>query len=234
MICLNGQNNTIENGIYKISSVGSISTAATFTRIDLLLDNNINWIYVYVYDGTYTNTRWITLLYNDFIFGIDWIYFYQTVLSPETYFVNVISITNIQFVMDNNNQVMQNSSNGVFPNIDGIVTNVNDIICLAGQTIQRNNGLYIVTSIGSIWTPYTIKRVAYMNSWYNIKNETIINVSNGINYSGTIWTMKYSGNFTLGVTPLIFTQIIYSNKSVNNIVTTDNNKNILLRNVNDP
>lgn len=72
------------------------------------------------------------------------------------------------------------------------------------QTLTYQNGIYILTTIGDVSTPWVLTRATDFNSITKIKNGDLIDVQNGTANAGTSWKQS-STVTTIGTSEITFT-----------------------------
>jgi hypothetical protein len=88
--------------------------------------------------------------------------------------------------------------------VDGYTAVLNDRILIKNQTTAFQNGIYYVTSVGSVSTNWVLTRVVDANTPASLSNATLY-VTNGTSNAGTGWTQT-AANPTIGTTSLAFAQ----------------------------
>jgi hypothetical protein len=96
--------------------------------------------------------------------------------------------------------------------IDGITLSVSDRVLVYTQTTQTQNGVYVVTSVGSGSTNWVLTRAADANT-YGIAGPTTLSegstffVQQGVTGAGETYTCNTQGVIVFGTTNITFTQI---------------------------
>ena len=96
--------------------------------------------------------------------------------------------------------------------IDGITLSVSDRVLIYTQTTQTQNGVYVVTSVGSGSTNWVLTRAADANT-YGIAGPTTLSegstffVQQGVTGAGETYTCNTQGVIIFGTTNITFTQI---------------------------
>ena len=87
--------------------------------------------------------------------------------------------------------------------VDGITLNTNDRILVTGQNTASQNGLYLVSTLGSgsngTWT-----RTTDGNDTGEIEAGMIVMVTEGATYADTQWKLITDNPIVIGVTPLVW------------------------------
>jgi hypothetical protein len=91
--------------------------------------------------------------------------------------------------------------------LDGITGVVNDRVLIKDQTTQFQNGIYTVTTVGSASVAWVLTRATDYNSPATVTAGTYTVVSAGTANDGTLWIETGVGPFTIGTTPIIFTEL---------------------------
>lgn len=133
--------------------------------------------------------------------GIDWkqSVYVATVASLPTYTVTL------------SGQVLTGTTNGAIPSAttDGVSVSVNQRILVKNETstLTPNNGIYIVTQVGSGSLPFILTRAADANT-SALLSEATLSVMSGSTLSNTQWHCNpVSIPLTIGTTYITFAQI---------------------------
>ena len=96
--------------------------------------------------------------------------------------------------------------------VDGITLSVNDRVLVYQQTNQTQNGVYVVTNVGSGSTNWILTRSADTNT-YGLTSSTTLGegstffVQQGVTGAGETYTCNTAGVITFGTTNITFVQI---------------------------
>jgi hypothetical protein len=113
--------------------------------------------------------------------------------------------------------------------IDGVTVSVNDRVLIYQQTTQTQNGIYVVTSVGSGSTNWVLTRASdadtyVINSANGLSEGSTVFVQEGATGAGETYTCNTSGVITFGTTNITFAQIssaqIYSAGTGLNLTNT--------------
>jgi hypothetical protein len=133
--------------------------------------------------------------------GIDWkqSVYVATVASLPTYTVTL------------SGQVLTGTTNGAIPSAttDGVSVSVNQRILVKNETstLTPNNGIYIVTQVGSGSLPFILTRAADANT-SALLSEATLSIINGSTLSNTQWHCNPATiPLTIGTTYITFAQI---------------------------
>jgi hypothetical protein len=113
--------------------------------------------------------------------------------------------------------------------VDGVNLGLNDRVLVTAQNTGSQNGLYLVTTVGS-GTNGTWTRTSDSNETGEIEAGMIVMVTEGVVYQDTQWKLITDNPIVIGTTSLIFTQ----NYSANSIsggtsnVTVYSNANVTI------
>jgi len=114
---------------------------------------------------------------------------------------------------------------GGAPNsVDGVNLSLNDRILVTGQTTGSQNGLYLVTTLGS-GANGTWARTSDGNENGEIEAGMIVMVTEGTIYADTQWKLITDDPITIGTTALTFTQNYMANSisgGTSNVVVNSN------------
>jgi len=86
---------------------------------------------------------------------------------------------------------------------DGVVLNVYDRVLLQNQSNNAENGIYVWNGAG---TPLT--RSADANTTTGMYTGTLVVVTEGTLYGGSVWRLATGGKITVGTTPITFSTVI--------------------------
>ena len=123
--------------------------------------------------------------------------------------------------------------------VDGVNLSTNDRVLVTGQTTASQNGLYVVTTVGSGSTG-TWVRTGDGNETGEIEAGMIVMVTEGVVYQDTQWKLITDNPIVIGTTALTFTQnysansisggtsnvTVYSNSTVN--ISSAGTPNVLI------
>lgn len=96
------------------------------------------------------------------------------------------------------------TANGALPAIDGYTPVVNDRILVKDQVTAANNGIYTVTQVGTVGTPFILTRATDADTPADLQGATAF-VMNGTTNGGLAWTMTQAAAITVGTTALPWT-----------------------------
>lgn len=96
--------------------------------------------------------------------------------------------------------------------IDGVTLSVADRVLIYTQTAQTQNGIYVVTSVGSGSTNWVLTRSSDANTYVNaspngLSEGSTVFVQEGTTGAGETYTCTTQGTITFGVTNIVFAQI---------------------------
>ena len=96
--------------------------------------------------------------------------------------------------------------------VDGITLNVSDRVLVYEQTDQTQNGMYVVTDVGSGSTNWVLTRSSdadtyVINSAAGLSEGSTVFVQEGATGAGETYTCNTSGTITFGTTNITFAQI---------------------------
>lgn len=96
--------------------------------------------------------------------------------------------------------------------IDGVTLSVNDRVLIYTQTTQTQNGIYVVSNVGSGSTNWVLTRSSdantyVINSAAGLSEGSTVFVQEGATGSGETYTCNTSGVITFGTTNITFAQI---------------------------
>ena len=96
--------------------------------------------------------------------------------------------------------------------IDGVTVSVNDRVLVYQQTTQTQNGIYVVTNVGSGSTNWVLTRASdadtyVINSAAGLSEGSTVFVQQGATGAGETYTCNTAGTITFGTTNITFAQI---------------------------
>ena len=96
--------------------------------------------------------------------------------------------------------------------IDGVTLSVADRVLIYTQTDQTQNGIYVVTSVGSVSTNWVLTRSSDTNTYVNaspngLSEGSTVFVQQGTTGAGETYTCTTQGTITFGTTNIVFAQI---------------------------
>lgn len=100
------------------------------------------------------------------------------------------------------------NSNGALAAQDGVTLTLGQILLVKNETSGNApyNGIYTLTQVGDVSTPYILTRDANFNSTANIVPNSYVFVSTGTTLHDTGWILNLDGTATVGTTNIVFTQ----------------------------
>ena len=107
---------------------------------------------------------------------------------------------------------LTNSSTQVALVIDGVTVNAADRVLVYEQTDQTQNGIYVVTDVGSVSTNWILTRASdadtyVINSADGLSEGSSVFVQQGATGAGELYTCNTAGVITFGTTNITFVQI---------------------------
>lgn len=100
--------------------------------------------------------------------------------------------------------VLTANANGALASQDGVALAANDIVLLAAGAALVDNGLYVVTSLGSASTPFILTRHPCMVTGFVPSGFGIDVDPAGTTWGGSMWKLMTTGPITIGTTGLSF------------------------------
>lgn len=102
--------------------------------------------------------------------------------------------------------VLTASANGALAAIDGVSLAVNDRLLVKNEATGANNGIYTVTSLGSVGTPWSLTRATDADSSAEVTPGLFVFAEEGTTNGDTGWVLTTNQTITLNTTALTFTQ----------------------------
>lgn len=103
------------------------------------------------------------------------------------------------------------SANGALAAQDGVTLIAGDRLLVKNEATTANNGIYIVTAVGSAGTPYVLTRSGDFDQWDLEIPSAIVPVEEGTSNADTTWICTSNRGGTLGTTAITFTQYAFGN-----------------------
>jgi hypothetical protein len=96
--------------------------------------------------------------------------------------------------------------------IDGVTLNVADRVLIYQQTTQTQNGIYVVTDVGSVSTNWVLTRSSDADTFVSaspdgLSEGSTVFVQQGTTGAGTTYTCNTPGTITFGTTNITFAEI---------------------------
>jgi hypothetical protein len=96
--------------------------------------------------------------------------------------------------------------------LDGVTLSVADRVLISQQTTQTQNGIYVVTSVGSVSTNWVLTRSSDADTYVNaspagLSEGSTVFVQQGTTNAGTTNTCNTVGTITFGTTNITFAEI---------------------------
>ena len=102
--------------------------------------------------------------------------------------------------------VLTANAPGALTTFDSRTPAVNDRIFFFAQTSGQDNGVYVLTSLGSVSTPWSAMRVGEMNQSAEVTSGLHVYVADGAVYGTKTFTLTTLAPITLNTTALVFSQ----------------------------
>lgn len=96
------------------------------------------------------------------------------------------------------------TSNGAL-SVDGTTVAINDRILVKNQSVQSENGVYTVSTVGTGGTAYVLTRATDSDTPAEV-NSLFVFVSSGSTQASSGWVQSTKGTIVMGTTALVFSQ----------------------------
>lgn len=93
--------------------------------------------------------------------------------------------------------------------IDSIALSVDDRVLVKDQTSSFENGIYVVTTVGSATVPWVLTRATDYNEPADIIYLGVVPINRGTVNSGLIYQENSTGPFVIGTSPITFQQLVF-------------------------
>ncbi len=98
--------------------------------------------------------------------------------------------------------------------VDGVTPALADRVLLKNQTSTFQNGIYTWTTLGAVGVAGVLTRSSDFNSSTNITEGAYTIIEEGTVNAGTLWVETGQGPFTVGTTPIVFTELQVANQTL--------------------
>ncbi len=114
------------------------------------------------------------------------------------------SVTNLNAVYANGisgaGATLTNAGTQAGFTLNDITGVLNDRFLIKDQTVQSQNGIYVLTTVGSASSNWVLTRASDFNSSSNIVNNGVVFVKSGTVNAGTTWQLSFTGVCVVGTT----------------------------------
>lgn len=97
---------------------------------------------------------------------------------------------------------LTHTTNGAFPVTDGVTINLNDRILVQNQVAQLQNGIYMLTTVGTVSTPYVLTRTNDSDQTSEFEDQTVRPTFGTLN-AGVIYQQTTS-SVTVGSSNIVY------------------------------
>jgi hypothetical protein len=108
------------------------------------------------------------------------------------------------------------NANGAI-SVDGSTPSVGNRILVRSESAEANNGIYVVTTVGSGGAPYVLTRATDFDQTADISQGDAVFVLAGSTLIGTTWYQNQAAPITVGTSPIGFAQIGSSDIAPNTV-----------------
>lgn len=98
------------------------------------------------------------------------------------------------------------SVNGALIAVDGVTLIVNERLLVKNETALRN-GIYALTQVGTVGTPFILTRVTDFDSSAEIISGSIVSVEEGTENFDTLWMLSTNNPIVIGTDAITFKKI---------------------------
>lgn len=103
------------------------------------------------------------------------------------------------------------SANAALPAQDGVTLVVGDRMLVKDQAAGLQNGLYVVSQVGSGAAPFILTRTAESDENYEVTANLTVSVEEGTLFADHIFQLQTNNPIVVGTTALVFSRIISNN-----------------------
>ena len=104
---------------------------------------------------------------------------------------------------------LTSTTNGILPTQDGVSITIGQRLLVRNQSSALQNGIYILTTVGSVSAPWILTRATDSDTSSAIINTTIL-VKQGSTYFGTLWLCSNQNAITVGSTNITYFNSFFS------------------------
>lgn len=90
--------------------------------------------------------------------------------------------------------------------IDGVTPSLSDRVLVKNEATTANNGIYSVTTVGSVGAAYLLTRTADYNQTGEVQAGDSLFITSGTTLSDSGWIQVTTGTITIGSSPIVFNQ----------------------------
>ncbi len=102
--------------------------------------------------------------------------------------------------------VLTANANGALAAVDGVTLGLNDRVLVKNGAAGADNGIYFVSQVGDVGTPWTLTRTVDADTSAEVTSGLFVFVEEGTTNSDTGWILTTNNPITLNTTALTFTQ----------------------------
>lgn len=114
--------------------------------------------------------------------------------------------------------------------IDGVDVDVNDRILVKNQASSLQNGIYVVTVVGTAATNWVMVRATDYDEASEIQEDDVILVNQGTTYAGLAFQESSPGPFVIGTSDITFAPFSSSGSTFDWFVITDTSEQMTANN----
>lgn len=118
--------------------------------------------------------------------------------------MRVATTANLAATLGDDDVTLLANANGALGTIDGVTVAVGDRVLVKNQTARSANGLYVIKSLGSVSTKFSLIRAADMYTGASVIPEAIVAVLLGAVNGGKVFTIATSTPVIIGTTAISF------------------------------
>lgn len=223
IILVKNQASALQNGLYVVTQLGSVSLPFILTRLEFY--NEPSEVYpsvIFISEGTSNQSKYFTQDTDAPTIGTSSLVYLTYAVTPtpaQVIFVDTVTSAALPACTYANGSsvsapgsgaTLKANANGALGTINGVTMNINARIIVKNQANQAHNGIYQVIDQGTASRPWVLRRVAvdilafYINREYPVTNPNST-------FFGTRWSISSPltmTNANWGTTNIVFSENI--------------------------
>lgn len=221
IILVKNQASALQNGLYIVTQLGSVSLPFILTRLEFY--NEPSEVYpsvIFISEGTSNQSKYFTQDTDAPTIGTSSLVYLTYAVTPtpaQVIFVDTVTSAALPACTYANGTnvsapasgaTLKANANGALGTINGVTMNINARIIVKNQANQAHNGIYQVIDQGTASRPWVLRRVvADVNAFYFNREYPVTNPNS--TFFGTRWSISSPltmTNANWGTTNIVFKQ----------------------------
>lgn len=229
IILVKNQASALQNGLYVVTQLGSVSLPFILTRLEFYdQPSEVYPSVIFISEGTSNQSKYFTQDTDAPTIGTSSLVYLTYAVTPtpaQVIFTDTVTSAALPACTYANGTsgsapgagaTLKANSNGALGTINGVTMNVNARIIVKNQVNQAHNGLYQVVDQGTASRPWVLRRtLADVNSFYINKEYPVTNPNS--TFFGTRWSI--TSPLTMTNSSWGSTNIVFSLNSTPDVVS---------------